>query len=594
MASERKPEAWGSKLGVILAVAGSAVGLGNFLRFPGNAAQHGGGAFMIPYFCALIFLGIPIGWAEWAMGRYGGRKGFHSAPAIMGVFGRGAVGRYLGIVAVLIPLVVYFYYVLIESWCLSYCWNYAVGGGVGIAHDQGVREQVAASSAFFTQQSGQGANGSNFFAVQDGAETGGISQALIFWGITFALNIYFVFRGLSKGIEWFCSWAMPSMAVIGLIVLVRVLTLGTPDPALPEQNVVNGLGFMWNPDFEKLGDFETWLAAAGQIFFSLSVGFGVIINYSSYMKKDDDVVLSGLTSSATNEFFEVCLGGLITLTAAVVFLGIGLTQQNTGGTFSTGFTTLPVVFAHMPFGRFFGAIWFFMLFLAAITSSLSMLQPAKAFFAEALGLSNLGATSLVAILAVAGNLFVLWYSQGLNALDTIDFWVGTFFIFIMAAVQIICFGWVFGMERGMEEAHRGARMRIPKVYQFIIKYVAPVYLLVVFVGFCLQSVPPYLRTLFGETAPATIARIDTNGDSMLDAEELENAEDAKVNARDADQDGAVTLAELGEGFDADLTAQKSWLVILSSLALLVVCTHLGARRWKKLGLDLNGDRPAED
>ena len=125
--SEQKQQ-WASRLGVILAVAGSAVGLGNFLRFPGNAAQNGGGAFMIPYFCALLFLGIPIGWAEWAMGRYGGRKGFHSAPAIMGVFGAGPWARYFGIIGVLIPLVVYFYYVVIESWCLGYFWYYLTRG----------------------------------------------------------------------------------------------------------------------------------------------------------------------------------------------------------------------------------------------------------------------------------------------------------------------------------------------------------------------------------------------------------------------------------------------------------------------------------
>ena len=93
--AEHKEE-WGSKLGVILAVAGSAVGLGNFLRFPGQAAAHGGGAFLIPYFCALFLLGLPIGWAEWAMGRYGGRKGFHSAPMVMGAIGKGAVARYFG------------------------------------------------------------------------------------------------------------------------------------------------------------------------------------------------------------------------------------------------------------------------------------------------------------------------------------------------------------------------------------------------------------------------------------------------------------------------------------------------------------------
>lgn len=96
---------------MILAVAGSAVGLGNFLRFPGNAAQNGGGAFMIPYFIALVLLGIPIGWAEWTLGCYGGRKGFHSAPMILGAVGKGAVPRYLGVIGVLIPLIVHFYYV---------------------------------------------------------------------------------------------------------------------------------------------------------------------------------------------------------------------------------------------------------------------------------------------------------------------------------------------------------------------------------------------------------------------------------------------------------------------------------------------------
>ena len=127
---------WGSRLGVILAVSGSAVGLGNFLRFPGNAAENGGGAFMIPYFLALLLLGIPIGWAEWTMGRYGGRKGFHGAPAILGVFTKGPVGRYLGVFGVLIPLGVYFYYVLIETWCLYFVVKYFTGGiGIDITVD---------------------------------------------------------------------------------------------------------------------------------------------------------------------------------------------------------------------------------------------------------------------------------------------------------------------------------------------------------------------------------------------------------------------------------------------------------------------------
>ena len=111
---------------------------------------------------------------------------------------------------------------------------------------------------------------------------------------------------------------MPLMVVLAVIVLVRVLTLGTPNPEYPEQSVLGGLGFMWNPQPEKLLDPQTWLAASGQIFFSLSVGFGIIINYASYLRRNDDVVLSGLTSSSLNKVFEVCLGGLITLPAAFI------------------------------------------------------------------------------------------------------------------------------------------------------------------------------------------------------------------------------------------------------------------------------------
>ncbi len=479
--SENK-EGWGSRIGVILAVAGSAVGLGNFLRFPGTAVANGGGAFMIPYFCALIFLGIPIGWAEWAMGRYGGRRGLHSAPAVLGLVGKGSIARYLGVLGLLIPLVVYMYYGLIESWCLRYAWEY-LSGSIDLGSDPA--QYAANSSQLFGHFSGIEQNGVILH--------GGLDPAVVFWLIVFALNLWFVYRGLSGGIELFCRWAMPAMAVCALIVLIRVLTLGTPDPSHPERSVLNGLGFMWNPDFSKLTNFDTWLAAAGQIFFSLSVGFGVIINYASYLRKKDDVVLSGLTASATNELFEVGFGGLITITAAFVFLGASGTV---GGTFSLGFQTLPVVFTQMGgAGRWIGAVWFFMLFLAAITSSLSMLQPLKAFLHEALGVSGGRAVALLAIPAALGSFWTIWFSKGLTALGTMDFWIGTFAIFVLAGVQIICFGWVLGIDQGMKEAHEGAEMQIPRLFRFVIKWIAPAYLLIVFVGFSIQNLPDHVRTI---------------------------------------------------------------------------------------------------
>lgn len=487
----RSKEQWGTRLGLIMAVAGSAVGLGNFLRFPGQAAQNGGGAFMIPYFCALLFLGIPICWAEWTMGKYGGQFGFNSCPAIFGVLGRRPVWRYLGVLGLVIPIVIYMYYVLIESWCLGYAWSYLVGS-VDLGNDPA--RYAERSKDFFEEFVGKKGDGLTL--------EGSVHPSVVFWAITFIANFYLIYRGLSRGIERFCTWAMPVMAVCALIVLARVLTLGSPDPTRPEQSVLNGLGFMWNPKPVKEGENwlaalanpQVWMSAAGQIFFSLSVGFGVIINYASYLKRKDDVVLSGLTASATNEFFEVCLGGLITIPAAFVFLGA---SGAVGGTFDLGFNTLPVVFLYMPGGRLFGFLWFFMLFLAAITSSLSMLQPAIAFLEEGLNLGRRASVALLGLITLLGSLFVIYFSKGLVALDTMDFWVGTAMIFVLALVQVVLYSWVFGAEKGNRFAMEGAQMRLPRVFNFVIKYVSPVYLLTVFVLWCYvpENLPSYIKTL---------------------------------------------------------------------------------------------------
>ncbi len=496
--SQSQKEEWGTRVGVILAVAGSAVGLGNFLRFPGQAAANGGGAFLIPYFTALLLLGIPLGWAEWSMGRYAGAKGFHSAPGILGVIAGRPWGRYLGVIGALIPLVVSFYYVFIESWTFGYFLTYLTGG-LGIDTAAPIAEQTATSSAFYTSYTGSAADGVLI--------TGDRKLPLFAWVFVFAVNIFFVYRGISKGIEKFCLWAMPTMAVCAFLVLLRVLSLGTPDPAgAPDQNVVNGLAYMWNPDFSKLGDFQTWLAAAGQIFFSISVGFGIILNYASYMKRKSDVALSALTSTSTNELFEVGFGGMITLTASFIFLGLaGTTAAVQTGSFSLGFQTLPVVFAHMgAFGNLIGAVWFFMLFLAAITSSLSMYQPAVAFIMEALGWSRGKATSAMVGIGVIGSGLTLWYTQGGVFWSTLDFWVGTFLIFVMAGVQAIAFAWFFGMDKGWKLIHEGALIQLPSIIKFILKYVAPLYLIVVFVGFCVQNLPASAAGV-AQSPPAKLA-----------------------------------------------------------------------------------------
>jgi len=414
------------------------------------------------------------------------------------------------------------YYVYIEAWCLRYAWEYLTGG----VHLTGsVGDHVRGAAQFFSSATGTDQNGV-------------LNTSALFWLIVVALNIWLVYRGLSGGIEKFCQFALPAMAVLAMIVLIRVLTLGTPNLARPEQNVVNGLGYLWNPDFSKLTDFDTWLAAAGQIFFSLSVGFGVILNYASYLKKKDDIALSGLTASATNELFEVGFGGLITVTAAFVFLGA---SGVTGG-FGLGFQTLPVVFQQMGFiGRWIGFAWFFLLFLAAITSSISMLQPAKAFFEEALAIPSGKAITLVSIICGLGSLWVIWFSKNTVALDTMDFWVGTFCIFVLATVQIVCFGWVWGLRNGATELDQGALMRIPRFFLFVMKYIAPAYLLVVLIGFSYSN--------FGT------ALSKTTGDPV---------------------------------------ALWTLLIIVAVIVLLVAVLMTGERRWRAAGLDIDGRMPLKE
>jgi SNF family Na+-dependent transporter len=327
---------------------------------------------------------------------------------------------------------------------------------------------------------------------------GALSPAVVFLIIAFIVYFWLVYRGLSRGIETFCKIAMPALIVAAILVLLRVLTLGTPNPALPAQNVSNGLGFMWNlkiPAGESFWSLinpvtnpEIWLQAAGQIFFTLSVGFGIIMTYASYLKPKDDLVLSGLTASATNEFCEVCLGGLITVPAAFIFLGPETITNAAGSSLKMGFFTLPAVFERMPVGHFFGFLWFFLLFLAAITSSISMLQPVIAFLEEGFNLGRKASVTLLGMISLIGSFFVVYFSKDLEALDTMDFWVGQVCIFILGTVTVIFFGWVLGIDKGFEEAHRGGHIQIPRIFRFIIRYVSPLYLISIFILFVYTNI----------------------------------------------------------------------------------------------------------
>ena len=457
---QRKRQAWGTRFGIIMAVAGSAVGLGNFLRFPVQAASNGGGAFMIPYFVALFLLGLPLMWVEWTLGRYGGGFGHGTAPGIFHtMWEKSRFIKYFGVIGIFGPLIIFIYYTYIESWTLAYSF-FALTGKYSLVSSEGAMQSFLHSF--------QGLEKTQYFS--------GIGTAYTFFIITFLANIWVIYYGIKGGIEKLCKIAMPLLFICGIIVMIRVLSLGTPDPTRPTWNLVNGLGFLWNPDFSALKSAKVWLAAAGQMLFTLSVGIGVILTYASYLSKGDDVVLSGLSAAGTNEFAEVIIGGSIIIPAAFVFFGPQSIQAIAkGGAFNLGFVTMPLIFQKVVFGAFFGGAWFLLLFLSGITSSVSLAQPAIAFLEDEFNITRQKAVSIFAVVT-----FVLCqpaiFLLGKGVLNELDFWGGTFCLVLFATIEIVLFAWVFGMEKAWEEIHHGADMRVPEAYKFIIKYITPLFL----------------------------------------------------------------------------------------------------------------------
>ncbi len=468
----KKRDAWGSKLGIIMAVAGSAVGLGNFLRFPTQAVQNGGGAFMIPYFIALLLLGIPLMWIEWAIGRYGGVFGNGTGPGALNALWRNRFIKYFGVIGIFGPLVIFIYYTYIESWLLGYTVlsltpGYAQAAAVG---QTGFKDFLSGY---------QGVAHNEYFS--------GISTAYVFFLLTFMINFLVIKRGVAKGIELVSKIAMPLLVVAGLLVMIRVLTL----PALirPDWNVVNALKFFWTPDFSVLKNPQVWLAAAGQIFFTLSVGIGVILTYASYLKKDDDVVASGLTAVGANEFCEVVLGGSIVIPAAFIFFGAtGAIAVAQSGAFNLSFVTMPLIFSQIQYGAVFSFLWFMLLFLAGVTSSISLLQPAVAFLEDEFNVSRDKAiTWLATATFVLCQPAIFFLSHGV--VDELDFWGGTFCLVLFGTIEVIVFTWLFGIDKAWKEIHLGANFRIPIVYKYIMKYITPTFLLAILGSWLYQNAP---------------------------------------------------------------------------------------------------------
>ncbi len=455
-------ESWGSRVGLVLAMAGNAVGLGNFLRFPVQAIQNGGGAFIIPYLVCFVLMGLPLLLVEWSMGRFGGKFGHHSTPFILDSMDKRGFWKYIGVFGIFTNLAVASYYCYLESWTLAYVYHSVTRSFSGMDKD--------AVANFFSQ-----------YVDVSTSTTGLPYESIIFWLVCLVLNTYILSRGLSGGVEKVAKIGMPLLIMFGIFLAVRAVSIkaGT-DGAINDGTA--GLNFLWTPDFSTIWSPKVWLAAAGQIFFTLSVGMGSIQCYASYVRAKDDVALNAMSAGWMNDFVEVVLGGAILIPIAVGYLGIDTVIEMTkNGGLGLGFRTLPFLFEQWGsvLAVVSGVFWFGLLFFAGITSSLAMGTPCMGFLQDEFGWRRENAAwAFGAGVFVLGLPTVLFFNYGV--FDEYDFWAGTFSLVVFAFFEIILFAWVFGMDKGWREITTGADIHVPVVFKFVIKFITPLLLGAVF------------------------------------------------------------------------------------------------------------------
>jgi NSS family neurotransmitter:Na+ symporter len=429
---------WGSGLGFVLAVVGSAIGLGNIWRFPTEAGQNGGGAFVLVYVIATFLIGVPVMLAELALGRKTQRNPVGAYRSLAPGSGWGLAGG----LGVLTGLIILSYYSVVAGWTLKYIWV-AVSGSLHGATPEAI-----------------GATFNGF--IQDPV------AVLICHLLFMLLTIRIVMGGIQGGIERAAKILMPVLFGLLLLLVVRSLTL----PGASE-----GLSFYLKPDFGKL-DVVVILKAVSQAFFSLSLGMGAIITYGSYLSPKQDLVSSALYVSFF-DFFIAFLAGLAIFPA--LFSVPGLAPDVGPGLI---FVVLPNIFNTIPLGNLFGAAFFILLAIAALTSAISMLEVVVAFTIDEFGWSRrraaIGAGSVIFLLGIPsalGNGAVVFFS---GTLDFANQYFGGMALVVGALLVSLFVGWKWGVGNAVEELERGrGTFRFGKAWGFLIRFVCPLAILMI-------------------------------------------------------------------------------------------------------------------
>ncbi len=444
---EKKRSSFTGGIGFVLAAAGSAVGLGNLWRFPYLAAQYGGGIFILVYIILAVTFGFALLTTEIAIGRKTGVSPIMAYGRLDKRF------KFLGYIASIVPMLILPYYSVIGGWLIKYITVYFTGNSA-----------AAAADSYFT-----GFIGSEI-------------SPLVFFGIFLLLTAVIVATGVEKGIEKVSKVLMPVLFV--LIVGVCVYVLRMPGS-------LAGVKFYLMPDFTKFS-FKTVCAAMGQLFYSMSIAMGIMITYGSYTSKE-----VSLTKSVNQiEIFDTIialLAGLMVI--PTVYMFSGETGMNASGP-GLMFISLPKIFGQMAGGRAIGAVFFILVFFAALTSSVSIMEAIVSSLMDRFKISRIkaciitfGISILLGVPSSLGN--GLWANikvLGMDFLTFFDYFSNSVLMPIVAFCTCLLVGWFVGTRTVTDEVTRnGERFGRKHIYYVMVKFVAPVLLLIILVVYSLAQ-----------------------------------------------------------------------------------------------------------
>jgi len=434
---------WASRLGFVLAAAGSAVGLGNIWKFPYMTGRNGGGAFVLVYLLCILLVGLPIMMAEFLIGRHGQRDAVGSFRSLAGPKSSWQLVGWAGLVA---SFIILSFYSVVAGWCLDYVVKAAAGSFVGQS-----AEQISSQFAILISS----------------------PLTVVGWqGLFLLANIWIVSRGIQGGIERSNKILMPLLFLLLFFLFVRGMTSSGAQAALE---------FMFKPDFSALTS-RAVLEALGQAFFTLSLGAGVMITYGSYLQPDTDLLGLSLKISLLDTVVALLAG----LAIFPIVFAAGLEP---GGGPGLVFQTIPIAFSSLPFGNILALIFFILLVFAALSSSVSMLEVPVAYLIDEKGWSRRKATALFGSLAfllgipsaLSFNLWSTWTPLfGKTFFDFFDVLTSSYMLPLGGVLIAIYAGWCWGGE-GEKSELVGSYKRpwLFPVWHFLLRFLAPLAVLVV-------------------------------------------------------------------------------------------------------------------